>query len=63
MTQNEHVYAILCGPEVAVDVICGGNVKTIECYVLLNFEDVSLSNFRENKNKPFAEWVDDGRPT
>ena len=43
MTQNEHVYAICCRPEVACDVISGGNVKTIEGYAVLNFEVVSFS--------------------
>ena len=32
MTQNEHVYAICCRPEVARDVISGENVKTIKGY-------------------------------
>ena len=48
MTQTEHVYAIFCRPEVAGDVITGGNVKTIvEDYVVLNFETASISSFRE----------------
>ena len=51
MIQNEHVYAIYCRPEVAVDVISGGNVKTIECYVVVNFEaaSVSLKKLRRHK--------------
>ena len=48
MTQNEHVYAICCyRPEVAGDVISGGNVKTIEGYGVLNFEAASISSFLE----------------
>ena len=43
MTQNEHVYAILCGLEVASDVISSANIKTIERYVVLNFESTSRS--------------------
>ena len=54
MTKKEHVYAICCRPEVAGDVISSGNVKIIEGYVVLNFEDASISNFRENHNQPFA---------
>ena len=54
MTQNEHVYEICCGPEVAGGVISGGNVKTIEGYAVLNFETASISSFRENQNKPYA---------
>ena len=48
MTQNEHVYVILCRPEIAGDVISRETVKTIEGYVVLNFEDASISSFREN---------------
>ena len=54
MAQNEHVYAIFCRPEVAGDVISGGNVKTIEGYVVLNFEAASISSFRANQNQPFV---------
>ena len=54
MTQNEHVYAICCRPEVAGDVISGGRVNTIEGYALLNFEAASISKLRENQNQPFA---------
>ena len=59
MTKNEHIYAICCRPEVDGD--CG-NVKTIEGYVVLNFEAASISSSWENENQPF-EYVDDGRPT
>ena len=54
MTQNAHVYAICCRLEFAGDVISGENVKTNECYAVLNFEDASISNFRENQIQPFA---------
>ena len=55
MTKNEHVYAICCQPEVAGDVISGGNVKTIKGYALLNFEAASFySSFRANQNQPFV---------
>ena len=54
MTQNEHVYAIFCRPEVAGDVISGVNVKTVEGYVAFNFEATCLSSFRANQNRPFV---------
>ena len=63
MTQNEHVYAISCRPEVAGDVISGENVSTTEPHALLNFEAASIRSFRENQNKPFALCVDDGWST
>ena len=47
MTQNEDVYAICCGPEVACDVISGGNVNHVEGYAVLNFEVASFSCFRD----------------
>ena len=63
MIQNEHVYAILCRPETAGDVISGGNVKTVEGYIVLNFEAASISSFSANQNQPFVKCVDDDRPT
>ena len=54
MTQNEYVYAICYRPEVAGDVIYGGNVKSIESYNVLNFEVASFSSFQENQIQPFA---------
>ena len=45
MTQNEHVYAICCRPEVSGDVISSENVETIEGYDLLNIEIASSSSF------------------
>ena len=53
MTKNERVYAIFCRPEVADDVISGGNVKTIEFYAVLNFEGASIISFRANSIQPF----------
>ena len=47
MTQNEHVYAICCRPEVAGAVTSGENVKTIEGYTMLHFEVASFSSFRD----------------
>ena len=41
MTQNEHFYATCCQPEVDGDVMSGGNVKTIEGFVMVNFEAAS----------------------
>ena len=49
MTQNEYVYAIFCRPEVDGDVISGENVKTIEGYVVLNFEVANFYTFRDIK--------------
>ena len=54
MTQNERIYGISCRPEVAGDVISHENVKTIEGYVVLNFEAANGSSFRENQNQKFA---------
>ena len=45
LTQNEHVYAIFCRPEVAGDVVSGGNVKTVDDYVVLNCEAARVGNF------------------
>ena len=42
ITQNEHVYAICCRPEVAGNVVSGENVKTIDGHAVLNFEIASL---------------------
>ena len=43
MTKNEHVCVIFCRPEVAGDVISGGNVKTtVEGYVVLHLKLIAL---------------------
>ena len=47
MTQDEHIYAICYRPEVAVNVISSGNVKTIESYAVLNFEVDIFSSFQD----------------
>ena len=57
MTQNEHVYAICFRPKVAGDVISGGNVSTIDGYVLLNFEAASAISFRANQNNKSPQIV------
>ena len=46
-SQNEHVYAICCRPQVGLagDVISGENIKTIKSYAVLNFEVASFSSF------------------
>ena len=53
-TRKEHIYVICCRLEVDGDVISGANIKTIECYALLNFEAASISSFHENQNQSFA---------
>ena len=50
LTQNEHVYVILCRPEAAGDAISSENVKTLEGYATLHFETARISSFRENQN-------------
>ena len=51
MTQNEHVYAICCQPEVAGDIISGADVQTIEGYAVLKFGVASFSSFRDIPQK------------
>ena len=53
MTQNLHVYAICCRPEVGGEVISGGKIRTIEGYAVLNFEVAIFSSFRDIQNKSF----------
>ena len=59
MTQNEHVYAISCQPEIAGDAISGENVETIECYAVLNFEAATFSSFRDSNKNFVTEAVAD----
>ena len=50
MTQNKKnkgVYAIWCRVEVDDDVIFSRNIKTIQDYVVVNFEDASFSTVRD----------------
>ena len=54
MAQNEHVYAICCPPEAAGEAISSENVKTIEGYVVLNFEVASFRSFRDIKKIHFV---------
>ena len=51
VTQNEHVYAMCCRPEVAGDIISGTNINTTESYAVLNFEAASFCSFRENQRR------------
>ena len=51
MTQNEHVYAICCRPKVVGDIISGENVRTLDCYPLLNFEVARFNSFRDIQKK------------
>ena len=49
MTQNLHVCAICCRPEAVYDVVTGRNVKTIQGYILVNFEVAVVSEiFKQN---------------
>ena len=57
MTKNDHVYANCCRPEVAGNVISGRNVKTIENYVLVNFEVASSSSFRDRLKNQFPTTI------
>ena len=52
MTQNEHVYAICCRAEVDDD---GRNVKTMEVYVVGNFEAASSGNFQDIPKRLFCD--------
>jgi len=61
MTTNEHVNAICRRPEVAGDVISGGDVKTIKGYAVVNFEVASSSSFRHITKKSFRDVGGDGR--
>ena len=58
MTKNEHVYTIFSQPEIAGDVISGGNEKTVEGYAVLNCEAASCSSFRDIKKNYFVTAVE-----
>ena len=47
MTQDEHVYAICCRPEVPGDVMSSENVNTMESYAVLCVEVASFSSSRD----------------
>ena len=49
-TQMNTFVRFACRPAVDDDVICGVNVKTLECYAVVNFEVAISSCFRELKN-------------
>ena len=54
MTKHLQVCTICCRPEVVYDVISGRNVKTIERYVVVNFEVASSNSFRNIKKNHFV---------
>ena len=54
MTQNEHLHAICCRPEVASDVISCENAKTVEGYALLYFAVASSSSFGDIQRNHFV---------
>ena len=47
MTKNSHVCAICCRLEVYCNVISGQNAKTVEGYIVVNFEVASSSSIRD----------------
>ena len=49
-----NVYAICCRPKVAGDIISGDNLKTIECYAVLDCEVASFSSFRDIEKNRFV---------
>ena len=64
MTKKEHVYAIFFRTEVVCDVIYGRNVKTIESYLVVNFEVAGANTFRDIKKDHFvmvAADIDDSK--
>ena len=49
MTEHPLLIITICSPTKATgDVISGADMKTIQGYILVNFEVASLSSFREN---------------
>ena len=57
MTNNGHIYAICCRPDVADDVVCVGWMWTIEGYEAANSEIGSSSRFRDITNKVITTMV------
>ena len=51
MTKNVHVCTIRLRPEVVYDVISGRNVKTIEGYIVVNFEVATANIFQDTIQK------------
>ena len=54
MTQNEHVYVLCCRPEETGEAVSSENVRTVEGYVVLNFEVASFSSFRDIQKIQFV---------
>ena len=55
MTQNLHVYTICFRPEVVYDVISGQSVKTIEGYLVVNFDFARSDTLRYIQKKSFRD--------
>ena len=55
MTQNDHVCAICCRPEVAGDVIAAENVKTIEGNAALNLEIATFNSILDILKNHFVK--------
>ena len=53
MIKHEHAYSISCRPEAAGGIVLSCDAKTVQCYVLVNFEVAICSIFRYNRNKYF----------
>ena len=51
MTQKLHVCTIYFRPEVVYDIISGRNVKTVDGYLVINFEVASSNSFRDFQKK------------
>ena len=51
MTQDQHVYAICCRLEVADDVVSSQNEKTIEGYLVVDYEVAISNSFRDIQRK------------
>ena len=54
MTQNLNVCTICCRPEVVYDGISGRNAKTVEGYIVVNFEVTISDSFRHIKKNHFV---------
>ena len=57
MTPNLHVCTICCRPEVVYGVISGLDVKTMESYLVINFEVASSNSFQDIQNKVITTTV------
>ena len=63
MTKNEHVYVIFLRPEIADDVISRENVKTIEGYIVLNFEAAGVKSFWKKSKSAICVMRRQRQPT